>query len=137
MPKIKKKDLVELQRRVRFTINDSAGAVGAQEKEGAKKAIQIRTLELINALNDLLTEGAKKIVSDCESLIDEATNTVLRLKDQIDKLNGFNSNLYKVCRETYNSGVIYTGMTVDGDAMTCGHNSYSEAVEALVLELRK
>lgn len=39
----------------------------------------------------------------------------------------YDKSKYKVAKESYNSGVVYTGMTVDGEEITEGHGSLAEA----------
>ena len=47
----------------------------------------------------------------------------------------FDKTMYKICREIYNSGIVYTAMTVDGEEITAGHDTYKQAVTALLSEI--
>ena len=47
----------------------------------------------------------------------------------------FDKREHKITREIYNSGIVYTGMTVDGEEITSGHDTYSQAATELMREL--
>lgn len=43
----------------------------------------------------------------------------------------YDESKYKVAEETYNSGVVYTGMTLDGEEVTDGFDTREEAENEL------
>ena len=81
--KLTKKQLEQKLEALRFTINDSHGAIFDHEKDYGAQQIQSRAIALIDALEQDMTHGAKSIVADCESQVDRATRYVLNIEARL------------------------------------------------------
>ena len=86
MKKLNKKQLSEKLESLRFVINDSHGAVLANEILNGIVNINIRANDLILALECPLNGHAKKIALDCESQIDRATKYVLAMEKRYKEM---------------------------------------------------
>jgi hypothetical protein len=82
MKKLNKSQFNQVIEALRFTINDSRGAVGVDESLLAAVRIQNRGNDLMSAMAKDLNTHAKKLLPEAEAMIDRAVHYIMNLEVQ-------------------------------------------------------